>query len=406
MISATQQAHIRSIHPFPARMAPSIVWDALPNSNKALRVLDPMSGSGTTLVCAKAKGHHAIGCDTDPLALLIARSWCTDVDPRKLKQRGTFVLVQAKKLAEKTSFYKGYPDNSDEETERFIDFWFDAESRRQLAALARCISGIRCENDRTLLWCAFSRLIITKNAGVSLARDISHSRPHKAYDRAVIQPFDKFSKSVEYVADSCPFICGSENGLSANIRYGDARNLPIETEAVDMIITSPPYLNAIDYLRGHKFSLVWMGHNISELRRIRSRNIGTEVSGQEHGSCIVVEAMKAMGNIGSLDNRRFGMVRRYTCDMNKVIKECRRVLKRHGRAIFVIGDSSIYGVFIRNSEGLIKIAESHGLSLVSKTRRAIEDNKRYLPPPSFHKAGTKMQRRIRYEVILTFERLE
>jgi tRNA G10 N-methylase Trm11 len=71
MISATQKAQIRPVHPFPARMAPSIVWDALPKTGKSVNILDPMSGSGTTLVCARSRGHRAIGCDTDPLALLI-----------------------------------------------------------------------------------------------------------------------------------------------------------------------------------------------------------------------------------------------------------------------------------------------------------------------------------------------
>jgi hypothetical protein len=35
---------------------------------------------------------------------------------------------------------------------------------------------------------------------------------------------------------------------------------------VDLIFTSPPHLNAIDYLRCSKFSLVWMGHSIAALR--------------------------------------------------------------------------------------------------------------------------------------------
>jgi hypothetical protein len=60
---------IKSIHPFPARMAPELVWDELPDSLPRLRVLDPMAGSGTTLVTAKLRGHEAIGFDRDPLAI-------------------------------------------------------------------------------------------------------------------------------------------------------------------------------------------------------------------------------------------------------------------------------------------------------------------------------------------------
>jgi len=45
-----------------------------------------------------------------------------------------------------------------------------------------------------------------------------------------------------------------------------------------VVLTSPPYLNAIDYMRCSKFSLVWMGHTIRELRNIRADSVGTEAS--------------------------------------------------------------------------------------------------------------------------------
>lgn len=109
-----------------------------------------------------------------------------------------------------------------------------------------------------------------------------------------------------------------------------------------------------------------------------------------------------MADLETLDRRRLGMVRRYVCDMAKVMEECARVLKRRGRAFFVIGDSSIGDVFIRNSEALIELAGRHGLSLVSRNTRLIEAKRRYLPPPESAGVGEKMQGRMREEVILEF----
>src|SRR5260370_39908595 len=68
------------IHPFPARMAPGIALEALGESNTPLRVLDPMSGSGTVLAVARAQGHHAFGVDVDPLAVLLAGVWTRTVE--------------------------------------------------------------------------------------------------------------------------------------------------------------------------------------------------------------------------------------------------------------------------------------------------------------------------------------
>jgi len=405
MISATHKAHIRPVHPFPARMAPSIVWDALPTTGSPLRILDPMSGSGTTLVCAKSRGHHAIGCDTDPLALLIARVWCADADPNEVKHRAGIVLERAKMLRDRFSSEESYPKSTDNETRTFIDFWFDPANRRELSALATSISRIRSQSVRTVLWCAFSRLIITKARGASLAMDISHSRPHRVYEVAPVQPFTVFLKAVEKVTNNCPFLGVNNDAPTAEVHFGDARMLPIESTSVDMIITSPPYLNAIDYLRGHKLSLVWMGHSISEIRSLRAGNIGTEVPKESLKSGAMQEAMKSMADLDLLDNRYLGMINRYVWDMSKVMEECARVLKSNGRALFVVGNSAIGGVFVKNSEAIIRLAGSSGLSLTSQSTRPIEANRRYLPPPNSAKAGGKMQSRMREETILEFHRV-
>src|SRR5204862_118189 len=113
----------------------------------------------------------------------------------------------------------------------------------------------------------------------------------------------------------------------ARIEIADARHLPLSAASVDIVITSPPYLNAIDYLRAHKFSLVWMGHRISSLRDIRSSNIGTEVStGSNPDSAVVRSALANMGTIDRLPRRQQGMLTRYVEDMNSALGEIARVI--------------------------------------------------------------------------------
>src|SRR3546814_13429090 len=58
---------------------------------------------------------------------------------------------------------------------------------------------------------------------------------------------------------------------AARVDLGDARDLALDARSVDAIVTSPPYLNAIDYMRGHRMSLVWLGYRLDELRTIRSK---------------------------------------------------------------------------------------------------------------------------------------
>src|SRR5271157_965087 len=113
------------IHPFPARMAPGIALEALGDSKAALRVLDPMVGSGTVLAVACANGHEAFGIDLDPLAVLLASVWTRPLNGDRTWSKASEVLDQAKGRFYKTATRQAYPVDSDDETRRFIRYWFD-----------------------------------------------------------------------------------------------------------------------------------------------------------------------------------------------------------------------------------------------------------------------------------------
>jgi SAM-dependent methyltransferase len=400
---------IRPVHPFPARMAPAIVWEELIAVSVAgrasrLRVLDPMSGSGTTIAMARLLGHKAIGFDTDPLAVLIARAWSADLDPDLLRRSAAAVVGRARLLVRNLALKDAYPRNADDETRAFARYWYDETARRQLAALAMTIGRVRDGVLRSLLWCAFSRLIIVKSRGVSLGMDVAHSRPHKVYERAPIKPFRAYQHAANVIARHSPFADGRRRP-SASVQRGDARDLPISDGSVDFVITSPPYLNAIDYLRGHRLSLIWLGHSVREIRAIRATNVGTEVSDRSIGdNGHVASAIGRMGDVESLPDREIGMLTRYVIDMDHAIAEMTRVLSPGGRAVLVIGDSTIRSVFVRNSRALAYLGKHNGLTLVNSRRRPLPANKRYLPPPCAEGAGARLENRMRAEVILTFQK--
>jgi SAM-dependent methyltransferase len=365
-------------------------------------VLDPMAGSGTTVVAARLCGHRAVGFDTDPLALLIAKAWSSDVDPKRLRRHAEQILVEARKRWRHLSLGNAYPKRADPETRAFIRFWFDVTNRRQLTALSDVILQVKDSTERALLWSSFSRLIITKEAGASLAIDVSHSRPHRAYTIAPIRPFERFLSAVDVVLRASQFSSGHKFP-SATVSHADARNLPLSDESIDLVITSPPYLNAIDYLRGHKLSLVWMGHSIKSIRNLRSQNIGTECSSRSAlDTDAMHSALKTMCDPTKLSERFRGMLARYVHDMNSVLAEVSRVLKSKGEAVVVVGNSTIRGVFVKNSSALVYLGKANGLRLNSTRRRRLLENRRYLPPPGKRISGKLLRSRMREEVVLTF----
>jgi SAM-dependent methyltransferase len=393
------------VHPFPARMAPGIALEVLAEAKKPLRVLDPMMGSGTVPAVARSKGHRAIGIDIDPLAVLMSTVWTRAVNTEEVRDKADEVLDRAKGIFATLSQCDAYPRHADYRTRRFVTYWFDGYARRQLTSLATAIARVRNETTRDILWCAFSRLIITKRSGASLAMDLSHSRPHKTFDRAPAKPFLKFREVANRVIDNCIDEKGRGLGPVPRIRLGDARSLPLSDGTVDLVLTSPPYLNAIDYMRCSKFSLVWMGYNIVDLRRLRTESVGSEASKDA-----AQENQDIQNIIGDLNLRpRLGareeaVLARYIDDMLRSVREAARVLVPNGKAVYVIGENTVRGTYIRNSVIMTAVAQLSGLRLQDRRVRRLPANRRYLPPPSVGSISAPLDTRMRREAVLTFSK--
>ena len=394
-----------SVHPFPARMAPGLALDLIAESRAPLRILDPMSGSGTVLAVAHSKGHHAVGVDLDPLAVLISRVWTTAIDVDAVQDTATSVLEDARRCFSSLPTGDAYPKNADSETRKFTRYWFDDYARRQLAALATAIGRTRDRTIRDALWCAFSRLIITKQSGASLAMDLSHSRPHRKFKRAPAKPFRRFLAAVDRVARNCVDGRSRTGAPATQVYEGDARRLDLGDRSVDLVITSPPYLNAIDYLRCSKFSLVWMGYSVGQIRRLRSTTVGTEVGMDARDDRKIEGILSKLKLQPKLPARQEAMLARYINDMQRAVGETSRVLVDDGRAVYVVGENTVRGTFVRNAMIVEAVAGVVGLRCTARRSRDLPANRRYLPPPSKQSDTAALGNRLRREVILTFRKV-
>jgi hypothetical protein len=372
-------------------MAPELALERLPKERA--HVLDQMMGSGTIPVLAGIEGHVSTGFDLDPLALLIAQTWGRPLD-RDGYLAAAEAVVEEAEVARVADVAIHEP-----ETRAFVDRWFDVVAQGRLAALAAAIER-QPPGLQAPLWCAFSRLIITKDRGASLARDVSHSRPHKVRDTTDFNPVSHFVGSAKEVARRHATL-GTKRPTAKvlDLDRADARELPLEDDSVDMVMTSPPYLVAIDYLRGHRMSLVWMGHTLPELRELRGTVIGSERSrasaDDDHEELIA----RVLGRNAS--NRAAGILRRYTFDLAGVIAETVRVLRSRGTATFVVADATLFGTPVAVSKIVDSLAEKAGLELTERVERELPADRRYLPPPTGENTGG-LSRRMRHEVLLGY----
>ena len=388
----------RPIHPFPARMASDLALQAIKALPKKSVVLDPMSGSGTVMKVAVESGHVARGFDVDPMAVLLSKVQTHHVNQDEMLDVAEKLLAYAK-IISPDQVALSWIDN-DKETKDFIDFWYDTPQKNALRVLAYLISR-EAGYIGDALRIAMSRLIITKRKGASLAGDVSHSRPHRVQKKGgndfdVLPEFLKSCKRVAKLANDIP------KNTDSFIELGDARNMyTLHDGSIDAVVSSPPYLNAIDYIRGHKMALVWMGHTIPELRNIRSSSVGaSKVAGHNADLSLAFKLTKNCEIEGLPQNIR-SMIMRYAIDTNDFIREAARVVRQDGKVVYVVGNSQIRGILVKNTEITKSAAKNHGLELVSISERDIPASSRYLPPP---KKGGKapLQKRMGVETVLTF----
>ena len=304
-----------SFHAFPAKFPPQLPRKFISSlTQEGDVVLDPMMGSGTTVLEAYLLNRKAIGFDIDPLALLLTQVKVCPLDITEARRTGHCIIESAEaELAQnRTGLTHRLAQRWNNKTKEFVDYWFVPATQVELLALAEAIRRVSDFRIRSFFELALSAIIITKSGGVSLALDLAHTRPHRAkviidesgqilegnsdvesasthrirtaenasgraafLTKKLRSPIEEFRRRYLQNIDGLSFLRGAR--FQPRLQFGNARGLALEDASVDLIVTSPPYAsNAIDYMRAHKFSLVWLGHSISALSDTRKRYIGGE----------------------------------------------------------------------------------------------------------------------------------
>jgi hypothetical protein len=386
-------------HPFPARMPVWLAQGIIERlTDPGDTVADPMVGSGSTAIAALKAGRAFVGADIDPMALLLARVGVTAYGLERAKCSMSDIAAGARRRLNGGLRVATVRSRFDEEEQEFLRYWFPPRSQKELFALASEINSLSTGKTRDLAWTIFSSLIIAKSAGTSFALDIARSRPHKVDDKDVLVPLKGWERRTRSVLSRLPFGEGRSPSISASIRRVDAREAAVADGSVRLVLTSPPYLNAIDYMRAHKFSLLWMGHELDALRDVRGGMIGSERGMYSPDSLPSSMERQIVSDIG--EQRRLGLVRRYLSDMRRVLINIRTSLAPGGAAIVALGPSIIEPGSADAGEVIAALAESVGLRSAGCRFRPLEPSRRSLPFPVSKHGGNPLGQRMKGEVFL------
>lgn len=417
-------------HSFPAKFPPQLPRKFIIElTNPGDSVLDPMMGSGTTILEAFLSKRRGIGFDIDPLALLIARVKVILLDPEQVAEIGNTLLEQAI-LSTQTrgnELEDILKKRWDWETQKFIDYWFAPETQVELLALILEIEKIADPAIKAFFELVFSAIIITKSGGVSLAFDLGHTRPHRAkvvisktgkvilgdhladdqsrqikiLTKTLRSPLKEFEKRFQ---QNLKNLLKPELGkIQPYLKYGSAQHLDINNASVDLIVTSPPYAsNAIDYMRAHKFSLVWLGYSVRDLGEKRAKYIGGEVLTGVDFELLPDYTAGVVAEISRLDEKKGRVLHRYYSEMSRTLREMFRVLKPGKSAIVVVGSSIMRGRDTETQTCLADIGRSIGFEVPKIGVRNLDRDRRMMPAASKVDLNSQIQQRMHEEYVIGF----
>ena len=360
-------------HRYPAKFIPQIVQklieDYAPNKNQI--ILDPFGGCGTTLIEAKLSGHKSIGFDINPVAKLITQTKTTAIKPITLaNSRNKFLR-----------YYENAPQISYAHHQR-INYWFDEPTIQELDKIYSAINEIKDYNVRRFYLCCFSHNLkncsrwLMKSIKPTIDKDKILPDPKKTF----LQHLDSMIKKNEQfyftLAQS-----GYVNTTAKMYRKDSTKKLPIKSESIDLIITSPPYVTSYEYADLHQLSLLWFGDDSKNFKKwhhfsnsftdFRRNFIGTSSKEEKGGDFNSAIAKQIVNDLMQVERPLAVDVANYFLDMKKVFAEMHRILKTGGKACTIIGNTSLRSVEILNAQVTAEQMKVAGFKKVDFIKREI-----------------------------------
>lgn len=263
-------------------------------------LLDPFSGSGTTVVEGALLGLRTIGYDISPLCVLIG----------KVKANAVHHL---KKIAPKVEVFSLLQD---------VPITWNKDIEAKLS-------------DPVQSFDLLAHLIARSD----------EARRGQDFSSQVLLNREKMLRSLRLMKEGCEEI--GVQPVPSHLEIADARKLPLEDASVDGIITSPPYSIALNYVENDAHSLEALGY---DLTHIKDEFIGVRGTGRKRFDLYEEDMEKAYAEMarvlkpGARASVVLGNVT-YQGEELGTVRNCVEHFRRHGLQLVCQIDKLIYGLY-------------------------------------------------------------
>jgi hypothetical protein len=344
--------------------------------------LDPFAGVGTTLVEGMKRGHDGVGFEVNPYAALACRTklGVGEYQVDLLAERTRRLIDHCRR---QTAAHK---DPKSAKPLRFasrVPFFSPAVERQVLIAL----DFIRDEQTdwvRDLFRVAFGSVMVSFS-NYSYEPSLG---TREAAGKSNIEAADvcetlarKLGEMQEDIAQFQEFVREMPVPPKATVFPESFFNAPrhLAPRSVDVLITSPPYLNNYHYIRNTRPQMFWLDlvHDPKDLKAMEQESFGQFWQTVRAGPPVSLQPkLKPLeGAIEALRSRNVdrgpyggpgwaNYAATYFNDCDRFCSVAQAVLRRGGKAVVVIGNNILQGIEFQTDIWFAEIAAHHGFEIV------------------------------------------
>ncbi|MHA2245925.1 MAG: hypothetical protein ACXADY_13260 [Candidatus Hodarchaeales archaeon] len=340
--------------------------------NKKSRIIDPFTGCGTILVEAKKREIYSAGFELNPFVYFLAKvklNW--DIDIILLEQSFNEIQNNFKFLKinnEKNKDFIRAKSNctikppSMNTLERF----YDENTIARLLILKEHWYFMDNEPLRNLMMLIFSSLLVDMS-NASRSPSLGYKKSKMTMEKNV---WEEYVKRLNIVIQDLKWIKNNFDVKNSNIKLfleDNRTSTALDGEKFTDIITSPPYVNNIDYIRNTKLELFWCDfvnskEDFYKLKKVFSRSFLGSLKDNRiiEVSPTIVNLAEKVNQAKPFNKKVPAMITAYFKDMEITFRNLKNILEPGAKIAVVIGDSCFSNVHIPTDILLCELIEPLG----------------------------------------------
>ena len=315
-------------------------------------IMDPFSGSGTSVLASSILGYQSIGIEVNPFLYFLSKIKCVNYS-----NRFNLLLNNFKKLDIKKQSLSEVPKLS-------ISKKLFKNQLNEILRIKNWIKQIKDKNCKELFFCAYlcslDKASFAKKDGNGLKYP-KNKVPLKFKD-VFVNNLEKFIEDTKKVRiDKKPVIFQGNNLQILNQRNFENKY----RNKISLCVFSPPYANCFDYTEVYKTEL-WFGDFVKEykdLRNLRNKTLSSHLNKTFADVKILKEIIPYIDKIKVKklwSKKIINMLINYFYEMDILLSKLNTLIRKNGKCVIVVGNSSYGNVAIPTDEILKNLGRKNG----------------------------------------------